>query len=314
MTIKLGVVMDPIATINPKKDSTLAMLAEAEARGWELFYMEQADLYLQDGEAYAHMLPLKVNKSLQDWFSLGEGTTEKLSGLDVVLMRKDPPFNTEYIYSTYILEQAEAAGTLIVNRPQALRDANEKFFSAWFPECTTATLVTSDAKRLKQFLTQHQDIILKPLEGMGGVSIFRVKQDDPNINVIIETMTNNGQQLTMAQRYLPEIVHGDNRILVIDGKPVPYVLSRMLAKGETRANLAAGGYGVGRPINEREKWLCQQIAPTLQKKGLFFVGIDVIGDYVTEINVTSPTCIRELDEQFSLNISALLMDAIESRL
>ncbi len=306
--------MDPINAINPKKDSTMAMLLEAQQRGWQLYYMEQNDLFLDNAEAYAAIRPLSVNSSLDKWFELGDAVTQPLNNLDVILMRKDPPFDIDYIYTTYLLEQAEAAGTLVVNKPQSLRDANEKLYTAWFPHCCAPSMVTSQPERIKAFLAEHSDIIVKPLSAMGGASIFRITEDNPNVNVIIEVMTNNGQTLTMAQRYLPEILQGDKRILLIDGEPIPYALARIPAKGETRANLATGGTGVGQPLSERDQWLCKEIGPTLQAKGLTFVGLDVIGDYVTEINVTSPTGIRELDDQFNLNISARLMDAIEVRL
>jgi len=312
--IKLGVVMDPISAINPKKDSTMAMLLEAQQRGWQLYYMEQGDIFLDSGKACAALRPLRVNSSLDNWFELGEATTQPLDDLDVILMRKDPPFDIDYIYTTYLLEQAEAAGTLVVNKPQSLRDANEKLYTAWFPHCCAPSMVTSQPKRIKAFLAEHSDIIIKPLSAMGGASIFRVTEDNPNVNVIIEVMTNNGKTLTMAQRYLPEILQGDKRILLIDGEPIPYALARIPAEGETRANLATGGSGVGQALSERDQWLCEQIGPTLKAKGLTFVGLDVIGDYVTEINVTSPTGIRELDKQFDINISAKLMDAVEAQL
>jgi len=312
--IKLGVVMDPIDAINPKKDSTMAMLLAAQQRGWQLYYMEQRDLFLDHARACATIRPLSVNPGLENWFELSEASTQPLGDLDVILMRKDPPFDIDYIYTTYLLEQAEAAGTLVVNKPQSLRDANEKLYTAWFPHCCAPSMVTSQPERIKAFLAEHGDIIVKPLSAMGGASIFRVTKDSPNVNVIIEVMTNNCKTLTMAQRYLPEILQGDKRILLIDGTPVPYALARIPAEGETRANLATGGTGVGQPLSERDRWLCEQIGPTLKQKGLTFVGLDVIGDYVTEINVTSPTGIRELDTQFDLNIGALLMDAIEARL
>jgi len=318
MTIKIGVVMDPITSINPKKDSTLAMLLEAQRRGWDIYYMEQQDLFLRNGEAFAHQQSLQVRDTLQDWFELsqnkGLGEDRPLADLDVILMRKDPPFDINYIYSTYLLEQAEQAGTLVVNRPQSLRDANEKLATAWFPQCTAPSLVTSCADRLRAFLEEFGDIIVKPLSGMGGASIFRIRRQDPNINVILEVMTRQGQELIMAQRYLDEIRDGDKRILLVDGEPIPYSLARLAAPGETRANLAAGGSAEGRPLSERERWICAEVGPTLRDKGLLFVGLDVIGDYLTEINVTSPTCIRELDAQFDINISARLLDSIEARL
>ena len=311
---KLGVVMDPIGSINPKKDSTLAMLLEAQARGWQIHYMEQGDLHLKNSKPCANMQTLMVRDDLHDWFELAQDRQRPLADLDVILMRKDPPFDMEYIYTTYLLELAEREGVLVVNQPQALRNANEKLSTAWFPQCTAPNLVSRDSSEIRAFIAEHEDIILKPLSAMGGESIFRVRQDEPNINVIIEVMTNRGRKYVMAQRYIPEISEGDKRILLIDGEPVPYALARIAAHGETRANLATGGKGVGIPLNERDHWICQQLGPHLQKMGLLFVGLDVIGDYLTEINVTSPTCIRELDALYGLNISAQLMDKIESRL
>jgi len=306
--------MDPIGSINYKKDSTLAMLLAAQKRGWTLFYMEQADLYLAEGEARSLMRPLQVRADANDWFTLGDATPTPLTDLDVILMRKDPPFNMDYIYTTYLLELAETAGVYVVNKPQSLRDANEKLYTAWFPQCTPPTLVTSQAELIRAFLAEHADIILKPLDTMGGASIFRVQQNDLNTGVIIETLTRHGQRQIMAQRFIPEIRDGDKRILLIDGEPVPYALARIPAKGETRANLAVGGRGVGVALSERDYWICEQVAAVLKEKGLLFVGLDVIGDYLTEINVTSPTCIRELDEQYNLDIGSQLMASIESKL
>ena len=312
--MRLGVVMDPIGSINIKKDTTFAMLLEAQSRGWELFYMEQQDLYLINGTAKATYKPLKVQRDKDSWFELGEPIDDVMSEMDAILMRVDPPFNMNFVYTTYVLEQAEADGVLVVNKPQSLRDANEKLFTAWFPECCSPTLVTSQTQRIKNFLLEHEDIIVKPLDGMGGASIFRLKKADHNLGVVLETMTNHGKELTMVQRYLPEIKQGDKRILIVNGKPVPYALARIPAEGETRGNLAAGGTGEGRELTDRDRWLCEQVGPTLVEKGLFFVGLDVIGDYVTEINVTSPTCVQELDNQYGLNISALLMDCIEEQI
>ena len=306
--------MDPIESINFKKDSSLAMLLEAQRRGWDLYYILQSDMYLDDARIYVQAQKLTVEHNPDNWFNLSPLPTMPLADLDVVLMRKDPPFDMNYIYTTYLLEMAEAEGLLVVNRPQSLRDANEKLFTGYFPQCTAPTLVSSKAAHLRNFLQKHEDIILKPLDGMGGASIFRLQKNDPNIGVIIETMTHHGSQLTMAQKFVPEITEGDKRILVIDGEPVPYALARIPSKGETRANLAVGGTGLGVELTERDHWICQQVAPILREKGLIFVGLDVIGDYLTEINVTSPTCIRELDSQFGLNISGLLMDAIEEKL
>ncbi len=310
--------MDPIGSINIKKDSTFAMLLEAQRRGWAIHYMEQGDLWLRDGRCLARMRALQVHDDPQHWFDFTGEHEMPLAEIDVILMRKDPPFDMEYIYTTYLLEQAEANGVLIVNKPQALRDANEKLFAAWFPQCTPPTLVTRRAQQLRTFLDEHGDIILKPLDGMGGASIFRLRKDDPNIGVVIETLTHHANSFVMAQRYIPEISTGprpgDKRILMIDGEAIPYALARIPAHGETRGNLAAGGQGKGEPLNERERWICAQVGPTLRDRGLMFVGLDVIGDYLTEINVTSPTCIRELDALYGLNISATLLDCIAVRL
>ncbi len=314
--LKVGIVMDPIANIKPHKDSSFAMLLEAQRRGHTLFYMQPEDLFLQNGRAFANTSELKVwDKPItEQFYGFGASHQTDLSELDIILIRQDPPFNNDYLYSTHILEQAEAEGVLVVNKPQSLRDANEKLFASWFPECIPSTLVSTNKTALKQFIKQHQDTILKPLDAMGGASIFRVKADDPNSSVIIETMTDHGKHHIMAQVYLPEIKQGDKRILLINGQPIDYTLARIPAAGETRGNIAAGGTGVGMKITAREKWLCQQIAPKLQAKGLHFVGLDVIGDYITEINVTSPTCIRELDKQFDLNIAGILFDHLEREL
>ncbi len=318
MTIKLGVVMDPIAGINVKKDTTLAMLLAAQRRGWELYYMEQTDLSLdpsnEQGCARATARRLNVEDDPNSWFELGDAQDMALASLDVILMRKDPPFNMDFIYATYILETAQREGALIVNNPQSLRDCNEKLFAVQFPQCCPPLIVASSASRLKEFHAQHGDIILKPLDGMGGASIFRVKQGDPNLSVIIETLTDHGRQQIMAQKYLPEIVDGDKRILMVDGVPSPYGLARIPMSGETRGNLAAGGNGVAKPLSDRERWICEQVGPTLREKGLLFVGLDVIGDYLTEINVTSPTCVRELDRAHDLDIAGDLMTAIADKL
>ncbi len=314
MTRRIGIVMDPIAAINTKKDSSLAMLLAAQARGWQIVYMQQSDLFLRDGQVLASMAALTVQDDPYDWFQLGDAQIAPLHSLDAILMRKDPPFDMEYIYSTYLLEQAQAKGVLIVNDPQSLRDANEKLFTAWFPQCCPPTLVTRQKSLMREFQAQHGDIIIKPLDGMGGASIFRVMQGDPNFSVIVETLTENGSKSVMVQQYLPAIKDGDKRILLINGEPVPYALARIPADGETRGNLAAGGRAEGRALTDRDRWICSQVGPKLRDKGLLFVGLDVIGDYLTEINVTSPTCIRELDRLFDLNIAGDLMTAIESRL
>ncbi|GAA0540063.1 glutathione synthase [Rheinheimera aquimaris] len=312
--IKLGIVMDPISAINIKKDSSFAMLLQAQQRGYEVHYMEMADLYLLEGEARASTKLLSVEQNPDKWFSFSSQQDIALNELDVILMRKDPPFDTEYIYATYILERAEDKGTLIVNKPQSLRDANEKLYTSWFSQFTPKTLVSRDAKRLKAFYQSEQDIILKPLDGMGGASIFRLKPNDANVSVIIETLTEHGQRYAMAQRYIPQITDGDKRILVVNGKPVPYCLARIPASGETRGNLAAGGRGEARPLSESDWQIANAIGPTLKAKGLIFVGLDVIGDKLTEINVTSPTCIREIEAAFPVSITAMLFDEIEQLL
>ncbi|BAN56913.1 MULTISPECIES: glutathione synthase [Pseudomonas] len=314
MSVRLGIVMDPIASISYKKDSSLAMLLAAQARGWSLFYMEQQDLYQGESKARARMRPLKVFADPAHWFELGEEQDTPLAELDVILMRKDPPFDMEFVYSTYLLEQAENDGVLVVNRPQSLRDCNEKMFATLFPQCTTPTLVSRRPDIIREFAAKHVDVILKPLDGMGGTSIFRHRAGDPNLSVILETLTALGTQQIMAQAYLPAIKDGDKRILMIDGEPVDYCLARIPASGETRGNLAAGGRGEARPLTERDRWIAAQVGPTLREKGLLFVGLDVIGDYLTEINVTSPTCIREIDAAYNTDIGGKLMDAIDRQL
>jgi glutathione synthase len=311
MTIRLGVVMDPIGSINTVKDSTYGMLREAQRRGWEIQYMEMNDLYLADGIAGARMRRLELLFEGDEWYRFLDSSVAELSQLDVILMRKDPPFDMEYIYCSYILERAENEGVLIVNKPQALRDANEKVFTAWFPQCTPPTLISRQYADLRSFLKEHRDIILKPLEGMGGASVFRVSTTDPNLSVIMENLTHHQTRYVMAQRFIAEIRDGDKRIIVINGDPVPYSLARIPAPGETRGNLAAGAKGVGKPLSERDLWICNQVGPVLKDKGIVFSGLDIIGDYLTEINVTSPTGIRELDRIFDLNISGLLLNAIE---
>ncbi|RYV00909.1 glutathione synthase [Shewanella sp. OPT22] len=312
--IKLGIVMDPIQDINIKKDSSFAMLMVAQKRGYELFYMEMQDLALVDGTAVANMKPLTVTDNAESWFELGDTQNNALADLDVILMRKDPPFDTEYIYATYMLERAEDKGTLIVNKPQSLRDANEKLFTAWFPEHTPTTLVTRDSQRIRDFYAEHQDIILKPLDGMGGSSIFRVKPNDPNLGVIIETLTNHGQTYAMVQAFIPEITEGDKRILIIDGEPVPYALARIPQNGETRGNLAAGGRAQPQPLSESDWNIARSLGPELKRRGLIFVGIDVIGNKLTEINVTSPTCIKEIEAAYDVSITGMLFDSVETRL
>lgn len=310
----VGVVMDPISTINIKKDSTFAMMLEAQRRGHPLFHILQGDLFADDGVVYARMNPVTVRDDPAGWFDMGSVQVRPLHELPVVLMRKDPPFDMEYIYSTYLLELAQWRGTLVVNRPDSIRAANEKLFAARFPQYCPPTRVTRDMSLIREFLAEQQHIVVKPLDGMGGSMIFHVRQDDPNRNVILETITSYGQRTVMAQRFLPEFRQGDKRILLIDGEPFPYALARIPAEGEGRANLAAGGKGVGVALTARELDICAGIRPVLQEMGLMFVGLDVIGDYVTEINVTSPTCIRELDQIYSVNIASLLFDAVDHRL
>lgn len=311
---KLGIVMDPIESIKPWKDSSFAMMLEAQDRGWEIFYMRINDIYLDGDVSRARYQTVKLTDDDEHWYDVMDSGHCRLDSLDAILMRKDPPFDLEYIYCTYLLEQAEEAGVLVVNKPASLRDCNEKLFTRYFPQCCVETRVSRDAELLVEFINQHQDCIVKPLDGMGGQSIFRVKSGDSNTNVILETVTRLGTSQTMVQRFIPEITEGDKRILLIDGEPVAYALARLPAAGENRGNIAAGASTRGQPLSERDRWLCGQIGPELRKRGLLFVGIDVIGDYVTEINVTSPTCIRELDQEFNLNISADLFNCIESHL
>ncbi|MGB1403081.1 MAG: glutathione synthase [Porticoccaceae bacterium] len=314
MSKSFGVVMDPIGSINYKKDTTLALLLAAQRRGYRLFYMEQQHLFLENGNPRAEVRPLKVIENPFKWYELDEASSIPLEELDVILMRKDPPFDSEFIYSTYILEAAERRGTLVVNKPQSLRDCNEKVFATEFPDCTPPLLVSRDEYRLKKFLAEHLDVVFKPLDGMGGTSIFRAQQGDQNVNVILETLTNNGRETIMAQKYLPEITTGDKRVLVVDGEVIPYCLARIPAVGEFRGNLAAGGQGLVQPLSDRDRWIAEQIAPVLQAKGLIFVGLDIIGDYLTEINVTSPTCVREIDSAQETGIGDRLLNAIDIRL
>ncbi|MDH3762630.1 MAG: glutathione synthase [Gammaproteobacteria bacterium] len=311
---KLGIVMDPIEAIKPWKDSSLAMMLEAQARGWGIYYFLQDDIFLENGIAMGQFRNLALRDDNEDWFDYGESGRCRLDELDVILMRKDPPFDLEYIYTTYILEQAEENGVLVVNRPASLRDCNEKLYTRVFPQCCVETRVSRNPEILKQFIQQHEDVIIKPLDGMGGQSIFRVQSGDPNTNAIIEAVSKHGQSQTMVQRYIPEISEGDKRILLIDGVAIPYALARLPAEGENRGNIAAGASTRGQRLSERDQWLCDQVGDDLRARGLLFVGIDVIGDYITEINVTSPTCIRELDRDFDLNISAELFACIERRL
>lgn len=314
MTVRIGVVMDPIQDIHFKKDTSLAMLWAARQRGWEVEYMELPDLYMAGGEARARVRQLEVKMDPDDWYRFGREADIPLGDLDVILMRKDPPVDREFLMATYILEAAERQGALVVNPTSALRDCNEKFFATRFTDYTPPLIVTRSEERLRAFYAEHRDIIMKPVDGMGGQSIFRVRENDFNLGVIIETLTLNGEHQCMAQKYIPEIVDGDKRILLIDGEPVPYALARIPSAGENRGNLAAGGRGEGRELTPRDREICAAVGPVLKEKGLIFVGIDVIGDYLTEINVTSPTCVRELDAAFGIDIAGQLMDAIGRRL
>ena len=313
MALRIGVLMDPIATINTKKDTTLGILRAASAAGHQLTYLEQADLTVRNGETMASLRSLTVYDDDTAWYAMGERYDASLSTLDVVLMRKDPPFDMEFFYTTQLLEDAERRGTLIVNRCASLRDCNEKLFATQFPECCPPLLVSRDPTALKAFHAEHGDVIFKPLDGMGGQSIFRVKENDPNLNVILETLTDNGGVTIMAQQYLPAIKDGDKRVLMINGEAVPFCLARLPMAGENRGNLAAGGSGVVQPLSDRDRWIAEQVGPTLRERGLLFVGLDIIGDYLTEINVTSPTCMREIDRAKDTQIAEQLIACIEQK-
>ena len=311
---RLGILMDPIESISYKKDSTLEMMWQAQQRGWQLEYFQQSDCFVDNGTPKATSRGVNVAMNPDDWFEFTHTETINLGDLDAILMRKDPPFDMEFVYTTYILELAEKAGCLIVNKPNALRDCNEKMYTQWFPELTPKSLITRNGGQIRTFLEEQGDIIVKPLDGMGGTSIFRLQKNDANLGVVIETMTDYGKQFTLCQRYIPEIIDGDKRILVIDGEPVDFCLARIPSQGETRGNLAAGGTGVSKPLSERDREICAVVGPELKKRGIIFAGLDVIGDYLTEINVTSPTCIRELNEQNDLDIASTLMEAVEQKL
>ncbi|MEM7430948.1 MAG: glutathione synthase [Pseudomonadota bacterium] len=313
-TLNIGMVMDPIESITPYKDSSLAMLLEASRRNAKIHYFQQSDLRLIDGTAMGDSTLLSVFDDDDRWFEFSEQQTVALGDLDAILMRKDPPFDMEYIYTTYILDRAQEAGALIVNRPQALRDMNEKVFTAWFPDITPSTLITRSMGEMKAFLAEHKRIVVKPLDGMGGKSIFVIQEGDNNANVVFETLTDYGQQFAMAQVHVPEITEGDKRILLINGEPVPFVLARVPPPDDNRGNLVIGATGIAQEISESDRAICDRVGPVLRDAGVLFAGIDVIGDYLTEVNVTSPTGIRELDKQFDLNIAGLLFDAIEDAL
>ena len=303
--MKLAILMDPLHTLTPYKDSTVGMIKSAQSMGWSCVYFTQNDIFCREGHAYANVASLTIGDELKpDWADVSPLGEQPLAAFDIILMRKDPPFDMEYIYATYALELAEKEGVLVANKPQSLRDANEKFFTLNFPQCCPATLVSRDKDRLRGFWEQHQNVIFKPLEGMGGRAVFHVGKDARNLSVILEVLTHGEQVSIMAQAYIPEIsTLGDKRILLINGEPVPFGLARIPSPGELRGNLAAGAKGKVVEITERDRWICKEIAPTLKAKGLYFVGIDVIGDYLTEINVTSPTCLREISAETGLDIA-----------
>ena len=311
--LKIGIIMDSIAFINIKKDSSFAILLEAQNRKHIIYYMEMNDIYLNAGHPYARTLLITLKKNTKKWYEIIKEKNISLSELDVILMRKDPPFNTEFIYATYILERAEEMGVLIINKPQSLRDCNEKMFLSWFPELTTNTLVTRNSLKIREFWKKNKDIIVKPLDGMGGTNIFRIKKNDPNFSVIIEIMTQYEKKYCMVQTYLPEVKIGDKRILIINGQPVPWCLARIPLTGETRANLAVGGKGKIQPLSKTDWKIANYLAPILKKKGLILVGLDIIGDKLTEINVTSPTCICEIESKKNISITGMLLDYIEQK-
>lgn len=312
--LKIGIVMDPIGSITPKKDSSFAMLLEATRRDAEIYYFEQQDLRMLSGDASGRSRRLSVQDDSSNWFQFGAEEDLALGSLDAILMRKDPPFDMEYVYTTYILDRAKQAGALIVNAPQALRDMNEKAYTGWFPDCTPITLITRSMSEMKSFLGEHERIVVKPLDGMGGRSIFVLQKNDNNANVVFETLTDYGQRFAMAQVYIPEIKLGDKRILIIDGEPVPYALARIPTGDDNRGNIVAGATTKGQELSAADRRICDQVGPVLREQGVLFAGIDVIGDVMTEVNVTSPTGIRELDREFDLNIAGLMFDSIEEKL
>jgi len=318
MPRSVAVLMDPIGNIKIAKDTTFALLLEAQRRSHRLYYMEQGDLALRDGTPWARLRPLRVQEDPAGWYSLGDAQWTDLRELDIVLLRKDPPVDPQFVYDTLVMDVAQRAGVQVVNDPRALRDCNEKVFALHFPQCMAPTLVARDPIELRRFVAEHGDAVLKPLDGMGGRGIFRVQAGDKNLNSMLETLVQGdshaqGRQFTVAQKFIPQISAGDKRILMIDGEPVPYALARIPQGDEFRGNLAAGGRGEGVPLSDRDRWIAAEVGPELRRRGLRFVGLDVIGDYLTEINVTSPTCARELDKQFGLNIAGMLLDALEAR-
>lgn len=312
---RLAVIMDPIGSIKPDKDSTLALLLEAQRRDGDIFYGELQDIWLRDGRAYGRLSRLQVTDDPNDWFRLGEVAVAPLGEMDVVLMRKDPPFDVEYVVATYVLERAEDEGALVVNRPQSLRDANEKAFAAWFPECAPPTLISRSLADMQAFVAEHQRVVVKPLDRMAGQSVFVTDAEDGNHNVILETVSGGGARFVMVQQYVPDVVReGDKRILLVDGEPVPLALARIPPAGDHRGNLATGARAEVRPLTDRDRWICERIGPMLREKGLLLTGIDVIGDYVTEFNVTSPTGIREIERASEVRVAEMVFDAITAGL
>ena len=310
--MKFGVVMDPIGSINFKKDSSLDIMIEAQNRGHDLSYIEPSSLHINERGAHGLIHEINVFDNSDKWFELKDSFAKKLSDLDVIIMRQDPPFDSDYIYNTYVLEAAEKEGVKVINRPRSLRDCNEKVFATEFPECCTPFLVASNQTLLRDFINTHKDTVIKPLDGMGGSSIFRLREEDPNIAVVLETITSFYKSKVMIQRYIPEILEGDKRILMINGKPMGAAIARVPAKGELRGNLAAGATAIAKSLTERDLWICSQVGPRLKELGLALVGLDVIGDYLTEINVTSPTCFKEYRSLCDIEVSKKLMDYIES--
>ena len=309
--MKLGVVMDPIETINFKKDSTLAMMIEAQDKGHEIFYMTPDSLFINSGVAFSNMANIEVRNDSSNWFSLGETSPMNLSHLDAILMRQDPPFNSEYIYNTYVLEMASRLGVHVFNNPRSLRDCNEKVYATEFPQCCTKHIVTSRKDLLTNFVREFKDTVVKPLDGMGGASIFRLKSNDPNLNVILETITHHFTEKVMIQEFIPEISEGDKRILLVNGEPMGAAIARIPAEGELRGNLAAGASAVAKSLSERDLWICKEVGPSLVKKGLLLVGLDIIGDYLTEINVTSPTCFKEYKELSDIDVAKTFIESVE---
>jgi len=314
MKYRLVFLTDPLSQLHAYKDSTVAMMLEAQARGWEIHSTTLQGLFLENSQLFLTTQKIHLEDKAKDWFSLEEKETHPASFFHVIFMRKDPPFDTPYLHATYLLDHAVAAGTWVMNHPKALREYNEKMHTTWFPQCCVSSLVSQEASHLRKFIREEKDVILKPLDAMGGELIFRVKETEPNLSVILETITQRGTEYVMAQQYIPDIAKGDKRILMVNGEPIPYALARLPAPGETRGNLAAGGKPQAQPLSERDLWICKELGPSLREKGLFFVGLDVIGDYLTEINITSPTCIRELHKETGLNAASILLDAMALQL